>query len=366
MAATQTAVRHQFTLLWLHKQDSSRLGEWHWRSTYLGGINGVKLILGPQFIDLNEFKKSAICKLTSLNKRSEESQKRQHWAFNLLPGRCNRQPRPVGHICRADSSFARPLSTKTPADRTPCNRGIRSQGSARANAEVPWRQDSSRILEYEAARIGLIAQNDSLIRKRPIFGHHSKTNQSRTKFEGRIIVSLSAIIRSGGVFHVCVHYTKGINPLIKGCNKAVHRPHTNRDCTGKAQKGLGLEIVCLSIHCQCQSTVLRSLASLRDWAGPELWTNTRQRVSFAADAVAPLSNPFAPPLPRPSFPSPLDHPSVTRLACRAVVFTEHALQFRPPSWVGESRKPGMSTVERPRVWDWGELGNGERGQDKEI
>ena len=31
--------------------------------------------------------------------------------------------------------------------------------------------------------------------------------------------------------------------------------------------------------------------------------------------------------------------------------SEHALNSRPPSWIGEPRKPGMSTTERPRLWD---------------
>ena len=35
--------------------------------------------------------------------------------------------------------------------------------------------------------------------------------------------------------------------------------------------------------------------------------------------------------------------------------SEQALKSRPPFWIGEPRKPGMSTIERRRVWAWGEL-----------
>ena len=39
-------------------------------------------------------------------------------------------------------------------------------------------------------------------------------------------------------------------------------------------------------------------------------------------------------------------------------FSEHPLNSWPPSWIGKLRKP---TIERPRTWDWGELGKGGRG-----
>ena len=36
--------------------------------------------------------------------------------------------------------------------------------------------------------------------------------------------------------------------------------------------------------------------------------------------------------------------------------SEHALNYWPPSWNGELKKPGMSTIERPRLWGCGKLG----------
>ena len=43
-------------------------------------------------------------------------------------------------------------------------------------------------------------------------------------------------------------------------------------------------------------------------------------------------------------------PSLASLQSRRISDNEHALNSRPPSWIGE---PGMSTRERLREWDWG-------------
>ena len=67
-------------------------------------------------------------------------------------------------------------------------------------------------------------------------------------------------------------------------------------------------------------------------------------------------------------------PSVNRAQCECIVWgilqsrpsSEHALNSWPPSWIGEPRKPGMSTIEWPRVWEWGELGKGGGGGGGKI
>ena len=46
---------------------------------------------------------------------------------------------------------------------------------------------------------------------------------------------------------------------------------------------------------------------------------------------------------------------------RLLAHARLALKSWPPSWIGEPRNPGMSTIERPRVWDWDELGKGGGG-----
>ena len=54
-------------------------------------------------------------------------------------------------------------------------------------------------------------------------------------------------------------------------------------------------------------------------------------------------------------------PTTKKAAClQSRRISEHALESRPPSWIGEPRKPGMSATGRLRVWDWGELGKGGR------
>ena len=52
------------------------------------------------------------------------------------------------------------------------------------------------------------------------------------------------------------------------------------------------------------------------------------------------------------------------LACRARVLAWARAEIPATILVWESRKPGMSITEWPRVWEWGELGKGGRGRGR--